>query len=430
MSWRDELQTASFRGAEFAVADAETLFGRRNVLHEYPLRDNPFTEDLGKKAREYTINAFVIGDDYTSARDALMSAIEDDETPGTLVHPTLGSMLVIPKDCRVKFNNKEGGIEYFALTFVEAGSDALPSFGADTSFLSEATALTSIDSFSEHFSNTFNVVGLPDFLHTSALQNLIGTSSSTAAGGGTDFVSSIENIFKAGSFGSDNEDYTAIKNMLKNFESSASDDIYEPETLAENVTEIVSKTSDVYVNKDTTDNFVDTVRPNDPLMTALEAQKRLQAFGSTFIAPPLTTPERIQESENTIQLVNLVVNVSLAQIVIIMSQIDFPSRQDAVDTRNAVDVYFQAQILNLADRGEDVPYEALNKARSAMIKDVNSRASTLKNKKYVTTADPMPAIVFAYDQYEDAERDEEIVQRNRIRNPVFIPQYSRVEILA
>ncbi len=422
-------QTASFRGAQFAVFDAEVLFGRRNVLHEYPLRDEPYGEDLGKKAREYTINAFVIGNNLRGARDALIAAIEGDDSPGTLVHPTLGSLLVIPKDCRIKFDNREGGIEYFTLTFVEAGSNATPSLGGNTSFLSKSIGLSSISTFANFFKGIFNITGLPDFLHTNALHNLIGTDASTASGGGTDFVSTIQNLFQTGSFGSDNTDYTQLTNTLSKFQSSAATDLADPETLASKISGIITQSSDVYLNQDTSNNFIETVRPNNAATMALEAQKRLQNYGDDFIVPPLTTPERVQEYENQIQLVNLIINISLAQMVIITSDMDFPSRQDALLVRDSVDDYMQAQILSLADRGEDEPYLALVKIRTAMVKDINTRAATLKNKKYIQIRDAMPAIAFAYDQYEDATRDEEIVQRNRVRNPVFIPPNSSVEIL-
>lgn len=422
-------QKASFRGAEFAVFDAEVLFGRRNVLHEFPLRDVPYAEDLGKKAREYTINAFVIGSNYRGARDALMAAIEKDDTPGTLVHPTLGSLLVIPKDCRVRFDNREGGIEYFTLTFVEAGNSSVPSIGSNTSYLANIAGLNGISSFTNFFSNAFNVVGLPDFLHASALNKLVGGTFSNVGGGGTDFVSTVKNLFKAGSFGSENQDFTELTNKLEIFSNKTSDNIYQPETLASNISEIITQASNVYRNQGDSDTFVESVKPNDALMQALEAMKRLKNYGSSFTEPPLTTPERAQELENQIQLVNLVINIALAQMVIITSAIDFPSRQDALTVLNDVDSYLQDQIIYFADRGEDQPYTTLVDMRTTMIKDIQTRAATLKNKLYIPLYDSMPALAFAYDQFDDASKDSEITNRNKVRNPNFIPALTQVEIL-
>ena len=51
--------TASFRGVPFFVESSDISAGRRTVTHQYPQRDEPFTEDLGRAAREYELSAFV-----------------------------------------------------------------------------------------------------------------------------------------------------------------------------------------------------------------------------------------------------------------------------------------------------------------------------------------------------------------------------------
>ncbi len=48
MTWKDRLQDASFRGVPFKVEEESTGTGRRVETHEYPNRDKPYTEDLGK----------------------------------------------------------------------------------------------------------------------------------------------------------------------------------------------------------------------------------------------------------------------------------------------------------------------------------------------------------------------------------------------
>ncbi|NAH43850.1 DNA circularization protein, partial [Escherichia coli] len=48
MTWKDRLQDASFRGVPFKVEEESMGTGRRVETHEYPNRDKPYTEDLGK----------------------------------------------------------------------------------------------------------------------------------------------------------------------------------------------------------------------------------------------------------------------------------------------------------------------------------------------------------------------------------------------
>lgn len=51
------------KGVSFHVADVKKTVVRRKVLHEYPQRDIPFIEDMGKGATKYSVTAFLVGDD-------------------------------------------------------------------------------------------------------------------------------------------------------------------------------------------------------------------------------------------------------------------------------------------------------------------------------------------------------------------------------
>ena len=48
-SWADRLHAASFRGVPFAVISGESQSGRRQAVHEYPMRDQVWVEDLGQE---------------------------------------------------------------------------------------------------------------------------------------------------------------------------------------------------------------------------------------------------------------------------------------------------------------------------------------------------------------------------------------------
>ncbi|WP_270796216.1 DNA circularization N-terminal domain-containing protein [Aeromonas sp. QDB11] len=84
MSRTDRLQPASFRGVAFKVDSDDLQVGRRTVLHEYPGRDTPSVEDLGRETREYAISAYLIGHDFIAERDRLIEALEQ-AGPGDLV---------------------------------------------------------------------------------------------------------------------------------------------------------------------------------------------------------------------------------------------------------------------------------------------------------------------------------------------------------
>src|SRR5690349_9842319 len=126
MAWQDKLRKASFRGVPFQVDTSEGTFGRRGVVHEYPLRDTPFVEDLGRRARSLSVEGFVLGSDYMAARDALLAALER-RGPGTLVHPYLGELVVSVQEVKLRESTAEGGLARFGITFLESGAERFPS---------------------------------------------------------------------------------------------------------------------------------------------------------------------------------------------------------------------------------------------------------------------------------------------------------------
>ena len=120
MSWAQAYRGASFRGVPFQVVGHEGDFGRRTVTHEYPLRDKPYVEDLGRKARTLKIEALVIGADYMAARDRLLAAIEQPG-PGRLVHPYLGELQVSVLGVTLRESTAQGGMAGLSFECVESG---------------------------------------------------------------------------------------------------------------------------------------------------------------------------------------------------------------------------------------------------------------------------------------------------------------------
>jgi prophage DNA circulation protein len=126
MSWRDRLRPASFRAVGFYVDAGTKIGGRRGVTFEFPKRDSPLDEDLGRRARRRGISGYLIGDDYDREADALEAACET-EGAGLLIHPTMGPMRA---RCET-YNRVETKAELrfcrFDMMFVEAPDGAYAS---------------------------------------------------------------------------------------------------------------------------------------------------------------------------------------------------------------------------------------------------------------------------------------------------------------
>lgn len=120
--WRLRLQPASYNGVTFHVDVGTRTSGRRKHLHEFPKKNVGYLEDMGRKARRWTVQAYVIGPNFEDYRDALIEELEADGN-GTLVHPTDGEDTVGVETYSVTERRERGGWAEFEMTFTEAGED-------------------------------------------------------------------------------------------------------------------------------------------------------------------------------------------------------------------------------------------------------------------------------------------------------------------
>ena len=140
VAWLASLQPASFRGVPFGVLTSECRFGRRVSVHEYPYRDTPWVEDIGRSARRISLVGFLItdsaiygGGDVLAQRERMIAACEEAGS-GTLVHPTLGKLTVNLSENGFAVTERIDSGRYFEISFsfIEAGQRVFPSIIAST----------------------------------------------------------------------------------------------------------------------------------------------------------------------------------------------------------------------------------------------------------------------------------------------------------
>ncbi len=132
--WRDELLQASFRGAPFYCDSGSWEGGQRVVEHEFPKKDLPYAEKMGRKAVEMSVRGYCIAypfdvdsfhqRDYRKARNALKLQLDSGDE-GTLQLPGLDAIVVVCQRYRLTEEDKYGGFCTFDMTFVEYGSTNL-----------------------------------------------------------------------------------------------------------------------------------------------------------------------------------------------------------------------------------------------------------------------------------------------------------------
>jgi len=58
--WRDALLPAMFDGCPFFVEAGSQSGGRRIVTHQFPKRDLPYSEDMGRRATEFQVRGYCV----------------------------------------------------------------------------------------------------------------------------------------------------------------------------------------------------------------------------------------------------------------------------------------------------------------------------------------------------------------------------------
>lgn len=392
MSWREQYQTGSFRGAAFRTEFHERTGGRRVALHEYPGRDVPTAEDLGRLARQFTIDCHIIGRDYTAARDALIDALES-AGPGLLVHPWHGRRNVVVLNYSSSESTDEGGIVRLSITFAEAGVPVPAPIQADGPAQAAMVADNVEAALPQQFADNFDVSGAADFVETAASDLLRYTAQATrtltALSGG-------------------------IGPALRAFETGLSflpDDVAaflrDPIRLAQAVNRMVQVAS------------------------AVQRSVRSRAgslFAMTQVGDDLKpvigdTPSRDLERSNRRAILNLYRLSSAAQLVRSAARIEFASYDDAVALRDLYSARLDILAVEAADLGEDIAAAHYDDLRRVMVRAITLRGGSLVRLHDLPLRRTEPALVIANRLYGagDVEaRAAALTARNNVRHPGFV----------
>lgn len=397
MSWREDLRPGSWRGAAFLIDSADQDGGRRTVVHEFAQRDDVFVEDLGLGPDEFRIDCFVLGDDYMAARDRLIAACKV-AGPGALVHPYRGSMQVNCVTFNVRESSQAGGMAVFSIVFVASGVVSQAAQVEDAS----AAAATAADAASAEaqsgFEGGFSVVGLPGFVADGAAEQIQALGERLQSG----------------------------MTRLGGAQAALSNATLRITALRENALSLVRLVPDlggaVY-------GLITAFR----LLAGTPRSAVRELRGLIGYAPSAEawadTPARRVQTANGVAIGRLVTLTAAAEAVAATTEIHFDSYDDAVAVRDDLAERIDAAAFDMADVGDDAGYEALTTLRLALVRDVTQRGGSLDRLYSYAPPSSEPALVTAQRLYGDADRAQEIVDRNRVRHPGFIPAGAVLEVL-
>lgn len=433
MSRFDDLLPGSFRGISFGVLGHESEGGRRLAKFEYPERDLPYNEDLGRRARAFSVRAFVVGDDWKARRDALVRAAEA-KGPGELTHPWHGSLQVVCEKWKVSEDVKGVGYAEITLQFVEDGENRFPSAEVDTRAAVAAAAAEARDALADDLADRLDMDG-PGWIADDALGRVSGLAGYFEDMAGTDagYLSAIGEV-RSNAPAWIRDGAALAVGIFAVFE--AGDALFRGAT----GTVLAIKAGVVAVI-----NAPMSIRSALGQWWAAEkalagqlAWRRLSDLGTGRIDASPATPSRAQIAENAAALDDFVRGAALcaaaesAAAAVLdpetarqavaagaVSGGDGPvvTADDALALRDAL-----CDRLDMAaETASDDVHAALATLRTALSRDLAARAIALPLLRSHVEAATVPAVVLAHRLYGDVGRADELVKLNRVRHPGFVP---------
>jgi len=390
--WKDKYLQGSFRGVEFKTLSHEKKGGRRKVIHEFPQRDVSRSEDMGKKIGEFSLDLYVLGDDYFAQRDALMEAL-DAEGSGELIHPYLGHLIVQSGEYTLSETTDEGRIGRFRTNFSEAGKTKFPQPDIDATQLTLDNAAAVQENSKSFFENAFSVANSAAHV-IEAASNDLNTLADQLEGAVKKITEPVANLTFA----------------ISNFKADIS-------ALAKLPGELADRIEGMFTSL--VDEFTD-----DPKT----AQKVLGVFvgnlSSAFVPTVTNTASSQKINGNQQAIINLGEQQSLSHESSTAVESDYVSAQESINVRDKI---FGNLDLHLEKDGlDDDLFQSIKDLQSSIAKALPP--SNLGELISFTPKATEPAIVIAHKLFQDLDKEQEIIDQNNIEHPGFVEGGQSIEV--
>jgi prophage DNA circulation protein len=392
MSWKERFRPASFRGVGFSIESADTSGGRRVVTHEYPGRSTPYTEDLGRSAREFSVEGFIVGADYDRQRERLVAACEADG-PGELVHPYKGTRRVYCTSVSEREQISEQRIVRVSMQFVEAGTAGRPSKTAAPAAQVDRAALQTTQASEAQLVSDFSLTGMPEFVRSGALATLRDAANTVRTA--LDRVGQIRD-----------EAVAAIEFVADNAEAL----VDAPGDMAGAITRMI-------------DDVTGALSDAGDALDVGEDMRGLGDYNDTITG---NTRTRDQQRRNRAAIQRHTRVAALSAASRASARVQWPSRGRAEKRRDDLLAWTDEEQLITDD---STLFAALQQQRVRVAEAVPPRDERLPQIRTMTLGQTEPALVTAYRLYTDPERGDAIARRNGVRHSGFMPGGEQLEYL-
>lgn len=438
---------ASWRGVKFGVVDTATGGGRRLAIHQYPGREDPWTEDMGGSVDRYQLRGFVLdgslklgGGTIAMQRASLIAACRLKGS-GKLAHPTLGSLTVVLERWRVSEALDADRFSEVELEFVDAGKQEFPVSSPTNagskkaiSKLKSALLVDAVQVIGKLASGqpitALSALGMAagllgvagvraDLIATAAgwagkvivlardatslvrlTAVLPGNNGRFSPGGNSGLTGSNRSSYSSATTVTDlisaaSVQRVAVATAAANFEMAASTtDLANPVDLQPSATALV-------------DSLVASCA--DP---ADAIRLLLQLLGETIGANITQTSYAISQ---------LVQRAAAGALCEVSASYQPASANDAALRIAQIGDALDNLALSASAMGDAGSAAALGQCRGAVAQDLRERGATLAQVRTFDRATSLPALALAQSIYGDSSRADQLVAQARPESPLFLP---------
>lgn len=404
--WLKTLWRASYKGVPFYFEADKEKGGRDNVKHTFPHSDLPFIEDMGEALRFFSGSAYVHGDDADAQALALKEACAS-YGPGPLVVPYFGPVTVHCETFERATQRDQMGYVAFEVEFVRAG--------ASTALISvpylQNVAFGAVDNLQRVFGQLFPLA----IATLNRADHVVAAVADGIAG-----VAAAADVLRQ-SYPTEPVASAKLRDQIAAFVASvpaAINDASAPgapaAALAMSLIDIVRGLSDAL-----------------PAETAATAALELVAAypaGLAFSGVPYLSPSAAQAATNAEAVARLARLAGLMAYADATLRRSFASRPDGVTARGEVAERFENEMYDTTGAALAPLYVAIDDLRGKVIEWLTRTINDLAPVIVVESARILPSLALSWALYQDPMRATELVTRNQVRSPAFMPR--TIEALA
>lgn len=423
MNWRTARQQASFRGVPFFVDTDDQPAGHRTQVHEYPGRDLPFVERLGKQTDEIKVSGFVAGDDCLEQRDRLIEAVETPE-PGELVHPWRGTLMVSVIKCDYAHSRHEMGVVRFELVFVrDDGALRYPATTRNMASSLNAAADEIKISAIDRFNAAMESIDMTQLRLDAVVQplgtvihhvNAVYSNVSDFLGDATTMVNTIMSgpqAFAEGLFALVNEPAQMFGGFYQRAQGLIS--LF---SVSQKSTRVQALEGTIIPSGRTVSTFVTAVKGLAQDVIVADVVRNVAVMPPRVTHQPAPGAVSVETAPRTASF-TMDGGADITTSMLGRDDEALPVADDVLDMRTDLD----DMLWRIAEQSPPEHFQAVSDARGLVSQHLIRVARQGARLVNVQNRMQQPALVAAYRHYGDATRATEIVARNRIVHPGFLP---------